>query len=210
MRTIIMGAMAAAIAAALLTGCSRSPGAADLYILEELEAAAAVSDPAGRVRRLEIFVRNHRGHPYRAEAWQKMLEAMAQQPGEAGQALERFDRAIGEERDPAIRGRLLFSKFEFLWESDSLLAVDLARHIAAGDVADYRLLMYMAYYLMDAGGQEETAEIIFRRLIEVAPDPLRLAHARTVFAGFLEERGRGGEAFGQLELASPYPFAERR
>lgn len=209
MRTIIIGAVIAA-AATLLPGCSQRPGATDLYILEELEAAASVKDPADRARRLEIFARNHSSHPYRAEAWQKMLEAMAEQPGGAERALERFDRAIEDERDPAIRGRLLFSKFEFFWESDSMRAIDMARATAAGNETDFRLLMYMAYYLMDAEGHEETADIVFRRLIDVTSDPLRRSHARTVYAGFLERQGKEEEAFGQLELAASYPFADRK
>jgi len=210
MRTIFIGAAIAACAAILLPGCSQRHGTTDLYILEELEAAAAVSDPADRTRRLEIFVRNHPEHPYRAEAWQKMLEAMAEQPGGVERALARFDRVISDEGDPAIRGRLLFSKFEFFWESDSMRAVDLARETAAGKETDFRLLMYMAYYLMDAEGHEDTAEIVFRRLIDVTSDPLRRSHARTVYAGFLEKQGKEEESFEQLELAASYPFADRK
>ena len=210
MRTIIIGAAVAAAIAAALPRCARSPGASDLYVLEELEAASNISDPADRVRRLEIFVRNHPGHPYRVEAWQKMLDAMAEGPGDSRQALERFDGALAGERDPALRGRMLFSKFQFLWEADSLSAVDLARRTAAGNDTDFRLLMYMAYYLMEAEGQEETAEAVFRRLIDVTSDPLRLAHARTIYAEFLEGRGREEEAYEQYRLASPYPFAEEK
>lgn len=210
MRTFIAGAAIAAVVATLLPGCSKEPGASDLYLLEELEAAAAESDPADRIERLEIFTVNHPEHPYRAEAWQKMLETIAEQPGGVEQALERFDTILEGERDPAIRGRLLFSEFEFFWEADSLKAVELAREIAAGKETDFRLLMYMAYYLMDAEGQEETADLVFRRLLDVTADPLRLAHARTIYAGFLEERDRGEEALAQLELASPYPFADGR
>lgn len=205
---IIWAAIAAAAGAALQPGCSKSPGASDLYILEELEAAAAVRDPADRMERLEIFARNHPRHPYRVEAFAKMLETGAQLPDSGARALERLDRAIGEESDPSIRGRLLFSKFEFLWGADSLRAVDLARGVAAGEQTDFRLLMYLAYYLMDADGQEETADKVFTRLLAVAPDTLRRSHARTVYAEFLERRGLAGEAAAQLEAAAGYPFAD--
>ena len=46
---------------------ARRPSA--LYILEELEAASAVKDPAERVERLSIFIGNHPDHPYRFLAY---------------------------------------------------------------------------------------------------------------------------------------------
>jgi len=209
MRKAILLVSAAAIAAAALASCSGEPGSgtSDLYLLEELETARAIEDPAERVERLELYASEHASHPYRALAYDGILETMAVEKGDVEGALARFDTFMERETDPAVRGKLLFSKFQFFWETDSTQSVAVAREVIGSDETDFRLLMYMAYYLMGAEGQEETADAVFRRLIEVTDDEHRKNHARTIYAEFLEEQGREEEAAEMYGLASGYTFA---
>lgn len=194
----------------ILPSCSiekDTGGTSDLYLLEELETARSVEDPDKRIERLEIFAANNLDHPYRSFALKSIMETMAIDKGDLKGALAFFDVLMEEEMDPAIRGKLLFAKFEFFWESDSLQSVALAKDVISSGETDFRLLMYMAYYLMGAQGQEEVADALFSRLIEVTDDELRKNHARTIYAEFLEAGDRGEEAAEVLELASSYTFA---
>ncbi len=196
--------------AGILPSCSGEKdtgGTSDLYLLEELETARSVEDPDKRIERLEIFAANNEGHPYRSMALESIMETMAVDKGDVEGALAFFDVLMDEETDPAIRGKLLFAKFEFFWESDSLQSVALAKDVIDSEETDFRLLMYMAYYLMGAEGQEEVADAVFSRLIEVTDDEHRKNHARTIYAEFLEAGERGEEAAAVLELASSYTFA---
>jgi len=219
MRAIIVCAALAALAVAH-PGCSRGPGTSDLYLLEELEAATAVKDPVKRIERLEIYAVKHARHPYRALAVERMLEAASPAGGELlARTRAYFDAALEGERDPAVRGRLLLAKFRFLREADPSAALGLARAALESGESDFRLWMHMSYVLMDWEGQEQLADSVFRFLIggdAHAPpvpagdgEPVALLHARTVYAGFLDGRGRAEEAFGQLRRAAEYPFAAR-
>ncbi len=210
MRKIILFAAAVVLMAGIFPSCSGETGTAgtsDLYILEELETARSVEDADKRVERLEIFTANNSAHPYRSLAYENILETMAVDNGDVEGALAYFDGLMEKEIDPAIRGKLIFAKFEFFWESDSLRSVALAKEVIESGEKDFRLLMYMAYFLMDAEGQEEIADAVFMRLIEVTGDEHRKNHARTVYAEFLEAGGREEDAAELLELASSYTFA---
>jgi len=216
MRKTIPYASAVLLAAAVLflacvvSSCSRDrekTGTSDLYLLEELETARSVEDADKRIERLEIFAANNPGHPYRAMAYESIMETKAVDKGDLDGALAYFDGLMEKEKDPAIRGKLLFAKFEYFWETDSLRSVELAREVLDSGESDFRLLMYMCYYLMGAEGQEEVADEVFRRLIETVPDEHRKDHARTVYAEFLEAQGRDEEEAAILELASSYTFA---
>jgi len=208
MKTIIVAA-ALATAVAVCPGCARGPGTSDLYLLEELETATAVEDAAKRIERLAIFADKHKRHPYRALAVERMLEAAAG----GGELLERarayFEGALERESDPALRGRLLLAEFRLYSEADTLRAAAVARKVLASGETDYRLLLHMAYGLMNREGQAELADSVLQRLIEIGADPVPRAHARTVYAEFLSARGRGEEALEQLQRASAYPFANR-
>ena len=210
MRKIILLAAAAVLAAAILPSCSGDDGGqgtSDLYLLEELETARAVEDADKRIERLEIFAANNMDHPYRAMALESIMETMAADKGDLEGAMAYFDALMEKETDPALRGKLLFSKFEYFWEADSMRSVALAKEVVASEETDFRLLMYMGYYLMYAKGQEEAAEAVFKRLIEVTEEGQRKNHAMTVYGEFLEKNGRGEEAMKVLELASSYTFA---
>jgi hypothetical protein len=210
MRRIVLLAAAVISAAFIIPSCSgdrNGGGSSDLYLLEELEAARSVEDVETRIERLEIYAANNSDHPYRSLAYEDILEAMAVEMGDVEGALAYFESLMEKEKDGAIRGRLIFAKFGFFWETDSLRSVSLAREVIESDEKDFRLLLYMAYYLMGAEGQEETAEALLKRLIEVAGDDLKKNHARTVYAEFLDKKGRADEAADLLELASAYTFA---
>jgi hypothetical protein len=210
MRRIVLFIAALALVTGILQSCSGdrdTTGASDLYLLEELEADRSVKDVDKKIERLEIFAANNAEHPYRVLAWESILEAMAVDKGDVEGAFAYYDELLEKEKDPAVRGQLFFAKFRFLWETDSLKSVELAEDLIEGGETDFRLLLYMAYYLMDAEGHEEVAGAVFSRLIEVTEDEHRKNHARTVYAEFLEAKGRGDESAEVLELASSYTFA---
>ncbi len=210
MRNIILLAAAAVFLAGIFPSCSGETGTAgtsDLYLLEELETARLVENADKRLERLEIFTANNSAHPYRLLAYEDILETMAVDKGDVEGALAYFDGLIKKEEDPAIRGKLLFAKFEFFREADSLRSVALAKEVLESGEKDFRLLMYMAYYLMGVEGQEEIVDAIFVRLIEVSEDEHRKNHARTIYAEFLEADGCEEKAAEVLELASSYTFA---
>jgi len=206
----VLFATAAVFLVCILPSCSgdrEKTGTSDLYLLEELETARSVDDADKKIERLEIFAADNPDHPYRAMAYEGIMEAMAVDKGDLDGALAYFDGLMEKENDPAIRGRLLFAEFEYFWETDSLRSVELAKKVLDSGESDFRLLMYMSYYLMGAKGQEKVADELFSRLIETAPDEHRKNHARTVYAEFLEAQGREKEAEEILELASSYTFA---
>ena len=210
MRKILPLFLAAVIAAGILPSCSSerdTAGTSDLYLLEELETARAVEDADKRIERLEIFAANNAGHPYRSFALESIMETMAVDKGDVEGALAYFDALMEKESDPSIRGKLLFAKFEYFWESDSLKSVALAKEVAGSGETDFRLLMYMGYYLMYAKGHEDVTDAVFKRLIEVTDDEHRKNHARTIYGEFLEKNGRSEEAVKVFELASSYTFA---
>ncbi len=210
MKRFILLVLTAALTAGILQSCSgerNTAGTSDLYLLEELETARSVEDTDKRIERLEIFAGLNPAHPYRALAYESIMETKAVDEGDVEGALAYFDKLMETENDPAIRGKLLFAKFEYFWETDSLRSVALAKEVLSSGETDFRLLMYIGYYLMGAKGQEEVADAIFSRLIEVTHDEHRKNHARTIYAEFLEAGGREEESAEVLELASSYTFA---
>jgi hypothetical protein len=132
---------------------------------------------------------------------------MAADKGDIEGARAFYDKVMETEGDPAVRGQLLFAKFAYFWGTDSLESVEIAREALGSDERDFRTLMYMAYYLMGAEGQEGIADSIFRHLIDVTRDELKKNHARTVYGEFLEKDNRGEEALEVLGKASAYTFA---
>ncbi len=210
MRKNILVAAAAIFLAGIFPSCSGetdTTGTSDLYLLEELETARSVEDADKRLERLEIFAANNSLHPYRSLAYENILETMAVDKGDMEGALAYYDGLMEREKDQAIRGKLLFAKFELFWEVDSLRSVALAKEVLESGEKDFRLLMYMGYYMMGAEGQEEITDAVFVRLIEVTDDEHRKNHARTIYAEFLEANGREEEAAEVLALASSYTFA---
>jgi hypothetical protein len=209
-RKNILVAAAAIFLAGIFPSCSGemdTTGTSDLYLLEELETARSVEDADKRLERLEIFAANNSLHPYRSLAYENILETMAVDKGDMEGALAYYDGLMEREKDQAIRGKLLFAKFELFWEVDSLRSVALAKEVLESGEKDFRLLMYMGYYMMGAEGQEEITDAVFVRLIEVTDDEHRKNHARTIYAEFLEANGREEEAAEVLALASSYTFA---
>ncbi|HSG29619.1 MAG TPA: hypothetical protein VLA34_14150, partial [Candidatus Krumholzibacterium sp.] len=112
-----------------------------------------------------------------------------------------------KETDPFVRGDLLYRKFAFLWEEDREAALSLAGDIESGPETDYRLHLYLCYYLMGEEGQSELAERLFTKLMGLTDDPYKSAHARSVYGEFLIASGRKEEAIKVLEQAGTYPFA---
>ncbi|MCK4548997.1 MAG: hypothetical protein KAU49_02470 [Candidatus Krumholzibacteria bacterium] len=210
MRKLILLVLTAVLTAGILQSCSGerdATGTSDLYLLEELETARSVEDVDKRIERLGIFAGLNPAHPYRVLAFESIMETKAVDKGDVEGALAYFDELMETENDPAIRGKLLFAKFEYFWEVDSLRSVALAEDVLKSGETDFRLLMYMGYYLMSAEGQEKVADAVFSRLIEVTHDKHKKNHARTIYAEFLEAGGREEKSAELLELASSYILA---
>jgi tetratricopeptide (TPR) repeat protein len=207
MRKIPAGTAFLVILFLLVAGCSDEPRTSDLYLLEELETAASVEDPDERLERLEIFIANNSSHPYRKDAHTRIVETMASDKEDLDGALAYFNRVLEEESDPGVQAQLQLSKFQLLWDQDSLAAVDFADKVAGSDLDDYKLLLYIGYYIMGSEGLEELTGRIFEKVISVTGDPVKKDHARTVYAGFLEKQGRRDEALEMVRKASDYTFA---
>ncbi len=191
----------------LCSGCSERPVNQDLYIYEELDTAAQQEDPVTRIERLKRFAANHGDHPARVNAFASIITTMAVEMNDLDGALDYFNRVMETERDPAARGELLYRKFEYLWDADRDRAVALAGEIIDGQESDYRLHLYLCYYLMGEDELAGQAERCFDKLLAIKIDPYRDAHARSVYGEFLSGRGRMDEALKILEGAGDYPFA---
>jgi len=188
-------------------GCSKRPANDDLYVYDALDAAMGHEDPAARIERLRFFTADHSGHPARVNAIAAIMTTMAVDMNDPGGALSYIDGAIGLEKDPGARAELVFRKFEYLWDSDRAGAMALAREITEGEESDFRLHLYLCYYLMGEDDCADPAERCFEKLLALDVDSYRNSHARSVFAEFLSGRGRTEEALGILEGAAGYPFA---
>jgi hypothetical protein len=207
MRQLVTVISVAILMAAALSGCSGRDGNQDLYIFEELEIAAALDDPSGRVDRLKIFAANHQDHPARAIAYSKIFETMVVDLNDADGAMKWFDQVMEKENEPFIRGDLLYRKFAFLWEKDRESATLLAGQILEGEESDYRLHLYLCYYMMGEESCDSITEGLFGKLQGLTSSEYKLNHARSVYGEFLFDRNREEEGANVLAEAGDYPFA---
>ena len=112
-----------------------------------------------------FFPSGHPDHPARSIAYGRVLEAKVKDLGETDEAMSWFEGVMEKETDPFIRGDLLYRKFALLWEEDREGAIALAGEIAGGTEKDYRLHLYLGYYLM---GEEQHRELADRVISEIA------------------------------------------
>jgi tetratricopeptide (TPR) repeat protein len=185
------------------TGCSERREASPLYVLEELDAASAVSDPEQRIERLGIFVKNHPRHQYRKLAYGKTFETMMEDLDDPGRADRYFEEVMARETDPKIRGSFFYTKFSMLWKADKERAVELARELAEGPESSYRLFLYMAYYLIwdeDCAKNADLAERVLERAINASADGYERNQAVAVMGNLKRKLGQDDEA---LEILVP-------
>ncbi|MBU8921862.1 MAG: hypothetical protein KOO63_08585 [Bacteroidales bacterium] len=194
----------------VLSGCSGRDGNQDLYIFEELETASSLEDPSGRVERLKIFAANNPDHPARSIAYSRIFETMVVDMNDEDGSLVWFGQVMEKEKEPFIRGDLLYRKFAFLWEKDKESAILLAEQILAGSESDYRLHLYLCYYLMSEESSDKLTEKLFEKLQGLTSNEYKLKHARSVYGEFLFDRNREDEGVAVLAKAGDYPFANEK
>lgn len=208
MARLRMALVAAAVLCALLAGgCAKRETPSALYILEELEAASAVKDPAERIERLEIFIANHEAHPYRFLAYSGAIEAMKAESKDDSRVKRFVAEALAKERDPAARGELLLGEFAGLMEKDRDGAIALADSFMRTERSP-RLFLYMGYYLMDPNARPDLAVKCFLRSADLATGRYARAHAIAMAAVCLDAQGKGAEARGYLAMAEGDPEAD--
>lgn len=199
--------MFALVSMHMLAGCSGRKEQSALYILEELETAAAVEDHETRVERLEIFINNHPDHRYRVQAYGKILKTLAGDIGDMERAEKYFDDIMKKESDPAVRGMLHYEKFVFLWEADKERALELAKAMVDGDETYYRLFLYVGYYLYGEDAEELT-ERYFIEASSLARNSYERSQAYAVLGSYLAYKGKRDEAIEYLEKAGNNAYAK--
>jgi tetratricopeptide (TPR) repeat protein len=196
----------------LATACSERSEVSVLYILEELETASSIEDPEGRIDRLEIFIRNHPDNRYRITAYNRIFEAMAEELGDYGRALDYFNRVMERESDPYVRGMLNYRKFAHLWKTDRDQAISLAGGLVEGPETYYRLFLYISYYLVWDENLVQHADLARETLtkaIDVAANDAERNQAAATLGTLEQKLGNTGKALEILEpLAGNYAADE--
>jgi len=196
----------------LATACSERGEVSVLYILEELETASSIDDPEERIGRLGIFIVNHPDHRYRITAYNRILEAMAVELDDYDRALGYFNGAMERESDPHVRGMLNYTKFAHLWERDREQAVSLAGELVKGPESDYRLFLYISYYLVwdeDYGRYADLARETLSKAVGVAAGDAERNQAAALLGGLERKLGNSEKALEILEpLAGTYAADE--
>jgi tetratricopeptide (TPR) repeat protein len=199
---------AAAVAVALLgAGCGKREASSALYVLEEIEAASAVKDPAAKVERLKIFIGNHPDHPYRFIAYNRVFETLSTEMKDEEKAAEFLAASLAKEPDPAARGELLLVKFGHLMEKDKTAAATFADTLLRTGRSP-RLFLYMGYGFMDPKADPDLAVKCFLKSADLSAIPRAKAHANAMAGVVLEERGNLDEAKRCLAAAAGDPDAD--
>jgi len=182
-------------------GCARHETSSALYVLEELEAASAVRNPAGRVERLTIFVGNHKDSPYRFIAYKRAFETLSTEMKDEAEAARFLAAALAKENDWQARGELLFVKFESLIERNKAVALMFADTLMRTERSS-RLFLYMGYELMDPKADPDRAIRCFLKSADLSVRPYAKSQALMMAGAVLEEQGKKDEAMGYLTLAA--------
>lgn len=208
MARMVFGFMIAAAVLALLSGgCSKRETPSALYILEELEAASAVKDPAERVERFKIFIANHADHPYRFLAYAQVFEITAREMKDEARAQSYLSSLLAKETDSGARGELLLDKFSYLIEQDKERALAFADTLMETERSP-RLFLYMGYYLMDAKAAPDLAVKCFLKSADLSTKPHEKSQAMAMAGACLEEQGKQEEARRYLAMATGNPEAD--
>jgi tetratricopeptide (TPR) repeat protein len=205
--SIRLVAVAAVVLALLAGGCAKREETSALYILEELEAASAVKDPAARVERLSIFIANHPDTPYRFLAYKRMFETLGTDMKDETALEKRFAEALAKETDVSARGDLLLLKFTRLMETDKTAASAFADSMLSGERSP-RLFLIMGYYLMDPKADRDLALKCFLKSADLSSGPYGKSQAIAMAGTVLEDQGKRNEAMRYLEMAAGNPEAD--
>jgi len=192
----------------LKTGCSSREEHSSLYILEEYETAAAVDDPEARLERLNIFVKNHKSHPYRANAYRKIFETYAVDIGEIDEASKYVEQVLAEETEFRMRGDLLLAKFKLFWNLGRDKGATIASELLESDETYYRMFLLMGFYLM---GDEEYYDLsarCFEKAHSLGSNEAERSNAMAAYGELLVMMNREDEALVALQKATVSPFAK--
>jgi len=194
---------------ALFLCCSPSGRKADIFVMEELEAAASTDDPEKRVERLEIFIENHPGHFCRLRAYGEVFDTLAEDLGRLDKAREYFDTVMAYESESRVRGRLHYKEFSHLWNADSLSAAVLAESLlASDDEKDFRLFVYMGMYF-GGGGRDGISEAMFEKALENAQNSFQRTFAGMLYGELLFGRSEYDRALEILSKSKDNVFSHR-
>jgi len=199
--------VAAGILALCAAGCSKRENSSALYILEELEAASAVRNPAGRAERLAIFIENHQDSPYRFIACKRMFETLSTDMKDEARAARFLAGALAKETDAQARGELLLVKFGSLMERDRAAALTFADTLIRTERSG-RLFLFMGYELMDPKADPERALRCFLTSADLSAGPYAKSQALAMAGAVLRNQGKKDEAMGYLAKAAGNPEAD--
>ncbi|MDD4857682.1 MAG: hypothetical protein PHD74_06200, partial [Candidatus Krumholzibacteria bacterium] len=200
-------AIAATVLALLAWGCGERENTSALYVLEELEAASAVKDPAAKVDRLKIFIGNHLDSPYRFIAFGRAFEALSSEMKDEAAAERFLAGELAKESDPQARGEMLLAKFGFLVERSKERSIAFADTLLATERSP-RLFLYMGYYLMDPKSDPDLAAKCFLKSAELTVRPFAKSNAIAMAGAVFQQQGKNDEAKRCLSMATGNPDAD--
>lgn len=207
-RRTMLSLLAAALLGSAVASCNGTGTTPDLFVLEELETASAVEDPAGRVERLETFLAGNGTHHWRTLAVRRIYETMAGELGDRDGAEAFLKSFLAGETDPGVRGRVLYRRFAWLWRNDPERARAEAIDLLDADERDFRLFLYLGWYLSGPDEPPGPAERLFRAALERATHEMDRRIVLGALGEFLAGRGRSEEAIPLLREAGGADAAE--
>ena len=210
-RTPVSLALLAIALLVLAAGCSQEKEVSPLFILEELEAATARSDPEERIGQLEIFAANHEDHPYGVKAYERILDVMTTELDDPERAWEYFDGLMEKQEDPKVRGTLCYRRFAYLWKADKEQALLYIDELVEGPESHYRLFLYISYYLVWSDDYEQNAalaERVLDKAIASAGTEYERKQAVAVLGTLKDKLGATDEAFDILSAIAGTPDAD--
>lgn len=191
----------------LLNGCSAKKEVSSVLLLEELETATRVDDPAKRAERLKIFIANHKDHPYKVEAYRRLYRTLLES-GDTLQANRLLQEAIAKETVPWEKSELIYERFSAIMEADTSKALAYADSLSYAENFP-RLLFYIGYDVSYATGGEGLAERCYKKAAELATNRLERAQILSFYGSMLKRMGRRSEAESVLAGATSYPTGAR-
>ena len=190
-----------------LFSCSGREGPSSLYVLEELEKASSIEDPSERLERLKIFINNNSQHPFRVEAYRRVLETTIKDMKDWDSANGFIDELLLREKEPWIRGEILFEKFSYLDDQDSIKAFAFVEDLLE-DEHYPRMFFYLGYMVGRHQGAEGLAKRCYEKAIELCRRRIEKAQITSFFGSYLMKIGEKDRAIELLKEASGYPTAD--
>lgn len=204
---MLAGFVALAMATCFLSSCTGKEKPSAIYVLQELETASKIDNPDKRIERLKVFLSEHPDHPYRIQAYRRLIETFVKDKGDLQSADKFLDQALAIEKEPWLRGEILFEKYSYLEEADSSKAMAFAESLLSTE--NYpRLFFYLGYMVGKHEGYEELAKTCFEKAISLSKKKPEKAQIRSFYGSYLMKIGEKGKAMHILEEASGYPIAD--